>query len=304
MSGMLPLLLVLLLVGGVVVALRPVRTPARVTASEAWLAAERHARRVTLGAWAMLLLVPWLLAEGLDLPAPMGTDLAVGPAVGGIAFLVVHLGGELTWPRPDGPVRRAPLARRGVRDVAPRALSRLTATWAALLTVLLVVCGATAGADGRSLTVWHGDRMSSTSGPFPGWYYGRLVLPAAAVVVALCLVVLALVARRAAVADTTPDDDLALRRTSARRVLAGVQLVLAWTLSGCLFFAASSVHSADPWWGTGTATASSVVSVSGLLLAVAIAVASVVVAVQATRTLPRTVADALPGHRPLARPAA
>jgi hypothetical protein len=304
MSGMLPLLLVLLLVGGVVVALRPVRTPARVTASEAWLAADRHARRVTLGAWAMLLLVPWLLADALERPAPMGSGLAVAPAVGGVAFLVVHLGGELTWPRPHGPVRRAPLARRGVRDVAPHALSRLTATWAGLLTVLLVVCGVTAAPGGRSVSAMHGDQVMSTSGPFPGWFYGRLVLPAAAVVVVLCVVVLALVARRPAVADTTPDDDLALRRTSARRVLAGVQLVLAWTLSGCLFFAANAVHSAEPRWGTGSATASAVVSVSGLLLAVAIAVASVVIAVQATRTVSRTVADVAPGARPLAGPAA
>ncbi|MGY4643468.1 hypothetical protein [Cellulomonas sp. URHB0016] len=304
MAGAVPLLLVLLLVGGVVAALRPVRTPAHVSASEAWLAAERHARRVTLGAWAVLLVVPWLLAGAFDIPAPMGADLAVAPATGGIAFLVVHLGGELTWPRPAGPVRRAPLVRRGVRDVAPRALSRLTATWAALLAVLLVVCGATAGADGRSLTVAHGERTTSTASPFPGWYYGRVVLPAAVVVVVLCLVALALVARRAAVADTTPDDDLALRRTSARRVLAGVQLVLAWTLSGCLFFAANAVRSAGPRWGTGGSTASAVVAAGGALLAVTVAVASVVVAVQATRAVRRTVAGSLPGMRPLARPTA
>lgn len=301
MAGTLPLLLVLLLVGGVGLALRPVRTAGPVSASEAWLAAERHARRVTLGAWALLLLVPWLLAGAVDVPAPMGTDLAVAPAVGGVAFLVVHLGGELTWPRPAGPVRRAPLVRRGVRDVAPRALSLLTATWAALLTALLVVCGSAAGADGRSLTAAQADGSTSTAGPFPGWYYGRLVLPAAAVVVVLCLAVLALVARRAAVADTAPDDDLELRRTSARRVLAGAQLVLAWSLAGCLFVAANAVHSAEPDWATNPS-----VVVAGALLSVAIAVGSVVVAVLGTRTVRRGAPDALAGGtaRPLARPAA
>ena len=47
--------------------------------------------------------------------------------------------------------------------------------------------------------------------------------------------------------------------TSARRVLAGVQLVVAWTLAGCLFFAANALATVQPRWadafGPGTSGA-------------------------------------------------
>ena len=99
-----------------------------------------------------------------------------------------------------------------------------------------------------------------------------------------CVGVLLLVARRAAVADTSPTDDVALRRTSAGRVLAGVQLVAAWTLAGCLFFAANAVSSVQPVWADVVGRGSSeAVGTVGLFVSVALVIVSVVVALRASR---------------------
>ncbi|GEL96705.1 hypothetical protein [Cellulomonas terrae] len=277
----------LALVVGVAWALRPVRTSGPVTPSEAWLAAERHARRVTAVAWCLLVPVPLL---ALLLVTPYLQALAVGaltaalPLLAGTAFVAVHVVGEVTWPRPAGAVRRAPLVRRRLADLAPRALSVLTGAWTLLLVLLLVVCGAAAGTGGRSLSYAHADGTTSTASPFPGWYYGRLVVGALVVLLVGCLAALVLVARRAAVADTDPVDDVALRRTSARRVLSGVQLVVGATLAGCLFFAANVVRVVEPRWADalGAGSAETVAAVAAVI-AIGIGVTALVVAVRGAR---------------------
>jgi len=295
MSGALPLLLVVVALVGVAAVLRPVRTAGPVSRSQAFDAAERHARRVTLVAWTLLVPVPVLATEAVT-PQLHGTAtgayLGVVPALAGGTFLLVHLVGELTWPRPDGQVRRAPLVRRRIRDVAPRALTAVTATWTLLLVALLTTCALTSGADGRSLTAEHPDGTTSTSSPFPGWYYGRVMALAVTVVLLLTVAVLALVVRRAAVADTDPADDGALRRTSARRVLAGVQLVVAWTLAGSLFFATITVRNAEPAWTATLGPGSSAVLLAAAMLGtLAITVSAVVVAVLGSRAATGDVAS-------------
>lgn len=282
------LVLALALVGGVAWALRPTRTDGPTSPSQAWVAAERHARRVTVVAWCVLIPVPVL---ALLLVTPFLTGLGAGallsvlPLLAGAAFLGVHLTGELTWPRPAGPLRRAPLVRRRVRDLAPHGLVALTATWSTLLVALLAVCAAAAGTGGRSLSYRSPGDFVSTASPFPGWFYGRGISIALVVVLAGCAAVLLLVARRAAVADTDPADDLALRGSSSHRVLAGVQLVVGATLAGCLFFAANCVRSVEPGWadafGPGSA---STVAGGAALVALGIGITSLVVAVRGVRT--------------------
>ncbi|MET0789753.1 MAG: hypothetical protein ABWY33_10975 [Cellulomonas sp.] len=296
MAAGLWVVLLLGLVLGVGWALRPVRTTGPTTPSQAWVAAERHARRVTLVAWCVLIPVP-LLVLALSTPLLPGVTLgavtAALPSLAGIGFLAVHVAGELTWPRPDGPVRRAPLVRRGIRDVAPRALSVLTGVWVALLALLLVVCGAAAGTGGRSLSYAYAAGAVRTTSPFPGWYYGRWIGVPLVVLVAGTIAVLALVARRPAVADTDPADDLTLRRTSARRVLAGIQLTVAWTFAACLLVAANAVRGVQPRWADAFGPGSSAAVASTVaVVAVAIVLAAPVVALRSSRASRVTATEA------------
>jgi hypothetical protein len=298
-TALFPVLVVVLLAAGVAAVLRPVRTAGSATPSEAWIAAEQHARRTSATAWAILLTAALVvaIAVGSYLHGLVaGLVLAATPALAGLAFLGVHLVGEHTWPRPDGAVRRAPLARRRVRDITPRGLGWLTGTWFVVLVVLLALCAAAAGTGGRSLSYAQADGSVSTASPFPGWYYGRVIVPLVLLLALGCLGTLVLVARRAAVADTAPQDDLVLRRTSARRVLAGAQLVVAWSLVGCLFFAANAVRGVQPRWadafGPGTAVP---VAACATLIAVAVAVVAPVVAVRGSVARDRrTYGDPLP----------
>ncbi|MBO3101723.1 hypothetical protein [Cellulomonas fengjieae] len=287
MSNLLWFVLLALLVAGLGWSLRPVRTAGPTTPSQAWLAAEAHARRITAAAWTALVPLPMLLAAAMSGPVLSGPSrgafVAALPAIAGTAYLTVHAGGELTWPRPAGAVRRAALARRRIRDVAPRALTWVSVSWFAALALLLAVCGLAAGTGGRSLTYAHAD-MVSTASPFPGLYYGRTIAPAIAVLALGCVGTLLLVARRPAVSDTSPADDVALRRTSASRILAGVQLVTAWTLAGCLFFAANAVATVQPAWADVVVPGSSqAVGTVARFVSLAVVIASVVIAVRATR---------------------
>ncbi|WP_421743527.1 hypothetical protein [Cellulomonas sp.] len=302
MSVLVPVLFVLVVLA-IGAALRPTRTVGPVSASDAWLAAVRHAGRVSASAWTGLVAAPLLVGVAVVPGLPgLTTGLVMGllPAAGGAAFLAVHAIGELTWPRPTGAVRRAALSRRGLRDIAPTGLAALVLTWSGALLVLLTVCAVVATDDGRALPWRHGPDITSAAGPFPGWFYGRWILLAVAVLLIGCVAVLRLVARRPAVSDASADDDTALRRLSARRVLGGAQLVLGWTLSGCLGIASQALRSAQSGsvdgvpFGNPLAEAA---ALAGMLLALVVAVASAVVAGRSavrarSTTEPRTAVEA------------
>lgn len=212
--------------------------------SSALVAARRHAGGIDALAWVGLgaaLVVLQVFATSLT--SGLGTGVLIGltPALAGVTFLTVQSVGELTWPRPSGSVRRAPLTPRTVRTIAPVGLRRVTWGWAGGLALVLVVCGLASGTGRDIARVWDAS-SSGAAGPFPGWFYGGPLLAATAVVVAATEVALRLVARRPAVVDTTPADDLALRALSSLRVLRGAQLVLAWTLAGVLLVAGSALR--------------------------------------------------------------
>src|SRR5690606_41686465 len=102
----------------------------------------------------------------------------------------------------------------------PRGLLRLPCALAAVGARLAVVGGLTAGADGRSVTRVAGD-VTSTAGPYPGWFYGTWLALAAVLLVAGAEGVLRLVARRPAVAQVDAARDMGLRRASAHPGPAG-----------------------------------------------------------------------------------
>lgn len=270
---LLPLLVVVAVVALVVVLLRrPDPAP-----SEAAEAARRHGSIVNLTAWAAWFLLPapvlGIVAVGV-FRASAGTGPYAGvvtalyPATTGLLFLAVHAIGERTWPRPAGPVRRAALTRRRVADVAPRHLRVVTWAWVGQLAVALVVGGATAASDGRSFVVTNGDSWSANS-PYPGWYYGVWLLPAALVVLGGTEAVLRLVAARPAIVDADPTYDAGSRRLSAHRVLRGSQLVLGLTLAGVLLVLGYGPHHAGlPVLGYGLALLAGCATVASLILAV------------------------------------
>lgn len=211
--------------------------------SDAAAAARRHSAAVNVLALSCLfasMAVGLGILTGSPADARQGVYLGLVPAAAGLAFAAVQGLGELTWPRPSGTIRRAPLTRRTAADVAPRWLRRVTWTWAALTVVLLVAAGL-ASDDGRRITRTFTDG-SAASGPFPGWFYGVPLLLATVAVLLASDSVLGLIARRPAVMDAAPEWDLGLRRTSARRLLRGTQLVLGWTAAGVLFFGGAAVH--------------------------------------------------------------
>src|SRR5690606_29464764 len=188
-------------------------------------AARRHATTVSVAAVAAAVLAGAALTQAV-------TDVVGGLAEGVLVGLAPAVGG-LTWPRPRTAVRAATLRPRTAADVAPRGLRRLTWSLAALVVLLAVVGGLTAGADGRSVTRVAGD-VTSTAGPYPGWFYGTWLALAAVLLVAGAEGVLRLVARRPAVAQVDAAWDMGLRRASAHRVLRGTQLALGLTAAGTL----------------------------------------------------------------------
>ncbi|MGV8968482.1 MAG: hypothetical protein ACOH2F_19635 [Cellulomonas sp.] len=238
-----------LIVGAILVAMlarRPDPAP-----SDAAAAARRHSATVNALALTGLfgsMVLALIAVSGPPSGLTQGVLLGLTPAAAGITFAAVQALGELTWPRPTGTLRRAPLTRRTAADVAPRWLRRVTWAWAALTALTLVACGA-ASDDGRGITrdftsVIAGSPVSGSSGasPFPGWFYGVPLLIATALVLLATEGVLRLIARRPAVMDAAPEWDLELRRLSARRLLRGSQLVLGWTLVGVLFLAGTTVR--------------------------------------------------------------
>ncbi len=289
----------LVLAAVVLLALRTVRRRPG-TLSRTAVAARRHAAAVHVAAWvAAVVCLPFLgygavpgaydaarqytTAVGGSGFLAGGVLVGLTPAGVGLAFLLVHAVGELTWPRPRGTVRRATLRPRRVADVAPWAARRVTWAWAALLAVTLVVCGLVAEPDGRSVarTFPLGEAVHS---PFPGWFYGVPLVVAALLVLAGQEVVLRLVTRRAAVADAAEEWDLGLRRLSAHRVLRGTQLVLGVTAGAVLVVAGLAVrgvgHDVTPGQGLTDSTAHVVVGTVVAILGVAALVVAGALALQ------------------------
>jgi divalent metal cation (Fe/Co/Zn/Cd) transporter len=122
-------------VGVVVITLahRLSRRERAVTPSTALVAARRHAGSIDALAWVGLVAALVILQVFTpSLTNGLGTGVLIGltPTLAGATFLAVQSVGELTWPRPSGPVRRAPLTPRTVRTLAPVGLRRLTWVWA------------------------------------------------------------------------------------------------------------------------------------------------------------------------------
>ena len=243
--ALLPLFCVVLLVAAVGVGATAARTTPP-SGEAAVAAARRHAGLTAATAWAVGLLSAAAtgVAGGLG-DQQVGVTAVEVPLAFGIASTAVLLAGELTWPRPDGALRRARLRRRGLLDSAPRWLLWVDAAALVLAAVTVGAGAATGQDDGRGITLTAADgRIHSGASPFAGWYYGQ---PAAwGVLVLAVLVVAALwaVAERSAVATDDDAVEAALRHASAHRVLQGAGAVVLVVTGGLLAVSGNALHSA------------------------------------------------------------
>jgi hypothetical protein len=239
-----------------------------------------------------------------------GGAWAAGPFVVALAYCGVRAAGELTWPRPRGAVRTAPLQRRTVADLGGWRLRWLLAT-AALLVVTLVVTGLTAAPDGRSVPhpvriTDDGGVMTGASGPYPGWAYGVPMLVGLALALLATVVTLRLIARRAPLGGLARWHDDAVRRTSAARTLAGVQVCLGGTVAALMLVAggavANALGSVDPSGETvrspGVVVLVVTIAVVGLAVGAASVAGAVTAVVHRTPVAPggRTPADETEGR--------
>lgn len=247
-------------------------------------AARAHARlgsvaAVVLGGAAALWTGTARLEDAVG-PGSLGVTALLVPIAFGVVHTAVLAVTELTWPRPEGAVRRARLARRGSLDAAPRWLVRTAGVAAAAAVLTLAAGAALAGPDGRSLTVAD-PPFRATASPFAGPVYGvpaalGLVLLAAGTAGALWVV-----ANRPAVATGDDRVEAALRAASAHRVLRGASAATLVVTGGLLGVSGNAV------WAVASSSGRDVLAVLGVVTAgcgfAALLAAAVVLCVRAPR---------------------
>ena len=277
--GLVPLGLLLAVVVTVAIGAAVARRspPSRETAVAA---ARTHAAQAAVAALLLGVLAAGYVGAtdlGNGSPGGLGVTVLLVPITFGVVHTLVLAAGELTWPRPEGAVRRARLVHRGLLDAAPRWLVRMAVVAVALTAGTLVGGALLADPDGRSFT--YGDPFVSgltTASPFPGSFYGR---PAGIGLLVLTLVTsmtLWIVANRPAVATADDGIESALRRASAHRVLRVAVGVPLFVTGGLLFVGGSSLHSVATSTVTSglldtAAVAGSVVGAAAMLVGVVVA---------------------------------
>ncbi|MGY1803354.1 hypothetical protein ACI78T_08735 [Blastococcus sp. SYSU D00922] len=242
--GLLPLGLLLagavtLAVGTAVARRSP---PSRETSVAAARAHARNASGAALLLGAMAALYVGTTRLGDSSPGGLGVTALLVPIAFGVVHTAVLALGELTWPRPQGEVRRARLVRRGLLDQAAPWLVRTGGPAVGLVVLVLLGGGLIAEDDGRSVSSGT-DLVRATASPFPGAFYGVPAGLGLLLLGALTVAALWIVADRPAVATADDAIETALRRASVHRVLrvaVGVTLVVA---GGLLFVAGRAWHS-------------------------------------------------------------
>lgn len=179
-----------------------------------------------------------------------GTVAALSPLVFGATHCLAIGVGELTWPRPDGAVRRARVEPRTTLSVARGWPVQVLVAATAAAVVTLIIGAALAGPDGRSIGYGLNEapnfRLGQvTAAAFPGASIGVPVAVGLVVLAVLTGLVLHAVAVRPAVgADDV--NDRALRAASAFRVIRGSAAAVLVVDGGLWFFAGFSAVTAFP----------------------------------------------------------
>lgn len=171
---------------------------------------------LTLGAVAALTMVGARVGD-------LGRLASLAPAAGGTAVLLVVGLAELTTPHLEGDVRTASLQTRKRGDAVERHRVLLTLTTFAVLVLALGVGWAMGSADdmgrpGRAFSTVC-EATSSARTPWPGSFYGGLMLYGVAELAVATFAAVASVAGRPRVGATSLETDTRLRRASTGQIL-------------------------------------------------------------------------------------
>jgi hypothetical protein len=194
--------------------------------------------------------------------AGLGSGMLVAASLFGLCVVAGTLMGEIIGPVPGGPVRRANLRIRRIRDYAPRLLGTVVVAATVVLVALGSVTTVVASPDdlgraGRWLVctvpkTFDGAEGGAGYGPFPGSFY---TLPGLAVVVAglvLAGLTLRRIVRRPQPADIAVTDD-ALRRRSTELTLSATGILVLVPLAGIALTAGGALTAVagqcgHAWW--------------------------------------------------------
>jgi hypothetical protein len=184
----------------------------------------------------------------------LGRLASLAPAAGGVAALLVVSMAELTTPHLEGDVRTASLQRRRRLDAVDGPTVRMAL--ATLATLVLALCVGWAmgspddmGRPGRAISTVC-EASSEGRSPWPGSFYGGLMLYGVGLLAVSTFAAVAAVAERPRVGATSLETDTRLRRESSRQILLVSTAAAACTLmpvSGLMAGALLGLG-CRPWW--------------------------------------------------------
>ena len=211
----------------------------------------RRSIAVLLGLLVGAVVALWMLSVH---NGDLGRLASLAPSAGGIVVLLVVASGELTTPHLEGDVRTASLRSRRRLDAVDVPTARVALVTYGTLALALCVGWVMGSADdmgrpGRDISAVCGG-TSSGRGPWPGSFYGGLMLYAAALLALATFGAVTAVAERPRVGVTSLETDTRLRRAASSQILRVSTASAACTLvpvsglmlSGLLGLACS------PWW--------------------------------------------------------
>lgn len=184
----------------------------------------------------------------------LGRLASLAPAAGGVSALLVVSMAELTTPHLEGDVRTASLRRRRRLDAVDIPTVRLAATTFLVLTLALTLGWLMGSPDdvgrpGRAISTVC-EATSQTRSPWPGSFYGGLMLYGVGLLAVSTFAAVAAVAERPRVGATSLETDTRLRRESSRQILLVSAAAAACTLIPVSGLMAGALLGLDcrPWW--------------------------------------------------------
>jgi hypothetical protein len=184
----------------------------------------------------------------------LGRLASLAPAAGGVAALLVVSMAELTTPHLEGDVRTASLQSRRRLDAVDIPTVRMALVTLAALVLALCVGWMMGSADdmgrpGRSISTVC-DATSQSRGPWPGSFYGGLMLYGVGLLAVATFAAVAAVAERPRVGATSLETDTRLRRASSGQILLVSTAAAACTLMPVSGLMTGALLGLDcrPWW--------------------------------------------------------